>query len=228
MSVYTGVPDLDHRNLTKLDRLVGHLSRDSTAIEAREKPVTSDKAPPLPKRKRGRPKKGEKRPKAPKRLDLQATMSLPEMLDDLPTDCAVGTKKNSKGYKSTWAGYNLHIDVADGQIPVGCILTSASLHDSQAAIPLATMSRHRSQPGSGFFLEPYGALRGSLPVSTTLLRRCLVFRMRRPGSSAGVFVIPEPWTSRRAPERAAAPFARSWAARRVLPRNFPASVSPAG
>ena len=28
--------------------LVGHLSRDSTAIEAREKPVTTDKAPPPP------------------------------------------------------------------------------------------------------------------------------------------------------------------------------------
>ena len=49
----------------------------------------------------------------------------------------------SKGYKSTWVGYKLHIDVADGQIPVGCILTSASLHDSQAAIPLATMSAER-------------------------------------------------------------------------------------
>ena len=49
---------------THQDRLVGHLSRDSTAIEAREKPVTTDKAPPPPKRKRGRPKKGEERPKA--------------------------------------------------------------------------------------------------------------------------------------------------------------------
>ncbi len=49
-------------------------------------------------------------------------------------------KKDSKGYKSTWVGYKLHIDVADGQIPISCLLTSASLHDSQAAIPLATLS----------------------------------------------------------------------------------------
>ena len=41
-------------------------------------------------------------------------------------------KKDSKGYKSTWVGYKLHIDVADGQIPISCLLTSASLHDSQA------------------------------------------------------------------------------------------------
>ena len=37
------------------------------------------------------------------------------MLDDLPTACDVGMKKDSKGYKSTWVGYKLHIDVADGQ-----------------------------------------------------------------------------------------------------------------
>ena len=66
------------------------------------------------------------------------------MLDDLPTGCDVGTKKNSKGYKETWIGYKLHIDVADGQIPISCILTSASLHDSQAAIPLATLSAERT------------------------------------------------------------------------------------
>ena len=43
-----------------------------------------------------------------------------------------------------WIGYKLHIDVADGQIPIRCILTSASLHDSHAAIPLATVSAART------------------------------------------------------------------------------------
>ena len=74
-------------------------------------------------------------------------MSLPAMLDDLPTDCDVGTKKNSKGYRDTWVGYKLHLDVADGQIPISCLLTSASLHDSQAAIPLATTSGTSPRPG---------------------------------------------------------------------------------
>ena len=71
-------------------------------------------------------------------------MGLQAMLDDLPTGCDVGTKKNSKGYKDTWVGYKLHLDVADGQIPISCLLTSASLHDSQAAIPLATLSAERT------------------------------------------------------------------------------------
>ena len=129
---------------THADRLVGHLSRDSTAIAAREKPATQEKAPAPPKRKRGRPKKGEARPKPLTRLQRQAPMSTQAMLDDLPAVCDVGTKKNSKGYKETWIGYKLHIDVADGQIPISCILTSASLHDSQVAIPLATVSAERT------------------------------------------------------------------------------------
>ena len=129
---------------THHDRLVGHLSRDSTAIEVREKPTTKENAPEPPKRKRGRPKKGEARPKQLTRLQRQGTMTTSAMLDDLPTDCAVGTKKNSKGHKETWIGYKLHLDVADGQIPISCILTSASLHDSQAAIPLATVSAERT------------------------------------------------------------------------------------
>ena len=71
-------------------------------------------------------------------------MTLEEMLDDIPTDCDVGAKKDSKGFKESWIGYKLHIDAADGQIPISCILTSASLHDSQAAIPLATMTDLRT------------------------------------------------------------------------------------
>ncbi len=131
---------------THHDRLVGHLSRDSTAIAAREKPATKDTPPVPPKRKRGRPKKGAERPtpKAPTRLQRQGTMTTSEMLEDLPTACDVGTKKNSKGYKETWVGYKLHLDVADGQIPISCLLTSASVHDSQAAILLATLSAERS------------------------------------------------------------------------------------
>ena len=53
----TQLPQRVHKALignTHRDRLVGHLSRDSTAIEAREKPAAKQKAPPPPKRKRGR------------------------------------------------------------------------------------------------------------------------------------------------------------------------------
>ena len=124
------------------DHLCGHISRDSTAIEGREKPVKKEKAKPV-KKKRGRPKKDEKREKKKRRLEEQPGRSLKKNLKELPKDCDVGTKRNSKGYKESWAGYKLHLDVVDGDIPVSGILTSASLHDSQVAIPLAQMSAAR-------------------------------------------------------------------------------------
>jgi hypothetical protein len=127
-------------------KLAGHVSRDSTAIEAREKPAKKKKSdfPSVTKRKRGRPRKGEKvDPKPPKRLDLQSDRSLEDNLCDLPTLCDVGCKINSKGYKTSWTGYKLHLDCIDGDIPVSAILSSASLHDSQVAIPLAQMTDER-------------------------------------------------------------------------------------
>lgn len=129
------------------DRLVGHVSRDATKIEGREKPVKKEKAEPaeatMPK-KRGRPRKDEPKPPVPpKRMDLQPTRTLEENLADLPRQCDVGCKTNSKGHKAWWIGFKLHIDTIDGDIPVSAILTSASMHDSQAAIPLAQMTAQR-------------------------------------------------------------------------------------
>jgi hypothetical protein len=126
------------------DRLVGHISRDATAIEAREKPVKATEAPAKAPRRRGRPKKGEAAaPREPRRLERQTGMTLAQMLADLPTACMVGTKRNAKGHPTSWIGYKLHIDTGDGDIPVSCLLTSASLHDSQVAIPLATITASR-------------------------------------------------------------------------------------
>ena len=126
------------------EQIVGHISRDSTAINAREKPekkpVPVEKTP----KKRGRPKKGEVRPKKLTRLEQQAAgQSASQMIAELPKACNVGSKRNSKGHTTSWIGYKLHIDAADGGIPVSCLLTSASLHDSQAAIPLAEISHGR-------------------------------------------------------------------------------------
>ncbi len=140
------LPERVHEALIKKSyatELVGHLSRDSTAIEAREKPIRKATVKPEPK-KRGRPKADDIREKPQTRIEKQAAgQSLDDMLKDLPTACDVGTKKNSKGYKESWTGYKLHLDVADGGIPVSGVLTSASTHDSQVAIPLAHLSQER-------------------------------------------------------------------------------------
>ena len=123
--------------------LVEHISRDATAIEAREKPAPKPKAAKPKRRERGRPRKGEARAKEPSRLERQLTMSLPQMLADLPRACDVGSKRNAKGHTTSWIGYKLHVDTADGGIPISCIMTSASTHDSQVAIPLGTLTAGR-------------------------------------------------------------------------------------
>jgi hypothetical protein len=177
------LPQFVHEALireTQQGRLIGHIARDSTAIEARERfPETpAQRAERHAARKAklkqqrqaaraaarkaagvaGRPHAktgrrgpdqrfpGGKRPYVPQqdtRLKRQRTMKLPEMLADLPTQCDIGGKKNSQGNTEYWRGYKLHLDVADGQIPISAVLTSASLHDSQVAIPLATMTTQR-------------------------------------------------------------------------------------
>ena len=127
---------------TLQEHLAGHVSRDSTAIPAREQPVRKSK-PVKQKRKRGRPRKGEERPPEPPRLQRQGSMTLEELLADLPKLCDTGVKRNAQGYQEKWNGYKLHIDAIDGGLPVSCLLTSASLHDSQAAIPLAQLTAGR-------------------------------------------------------------------------------------
>lgn len=139
--------------ITKMyeDTLVGHISNDSTAIACREamdpirkKEMKAGAEKKKNKKKRGRPRKEEVREEvSEKRIARQVTMSRSELLADLPALCDVGTKRNSKGHTESWRGYKLHIAVADGDIPISCILTSASMHDSQAAIPLLAMTKDR-------------------------------------------------------------------------------------
>jgi Transposase DDE domain len=65
------------------------------------------------------------------------------MLKELPRQCDMGAKKNSQGNEQYGRGYKLHLDVADGQLPISAVLTSASVHDSQVAIPLMTLTSSR-------------------------------------------------------------------------------------
>ena len=178
------LPQFVHEALiasTQKDRLVGHIARDSTAIEARERfaepngdgkakqkadrqrkeerkrkrqrareqaAALSQPAPGPQKRgprgpyKRRRGGKPKYTPDENKRLHRQRKMSLSALLAELPRHCSCGVKTKG-GNQEYWRGYKMHLDVADGQLPVSAILTAASLHDSQVAIPLATMTAQR-------------------------------------------------------------------------------------
>ncbi|MBK7674440.1 MAG: transposase [Candidatus Accumulibacter sp.] len=152
------------------DQLIGHLNRDGTAIEARERPSrkevpaseaaataqaallpkeerpaeTSVPETPAPARKRGRPRRGEARPAAKASpIKRQREQTLAQMLEEIPTACDRGTKCNAQGYKNSWRGYKLHLDTADCGVPIAALLSSASMHDSLAAIPLSLISADR-------------------------------------------------------------------------------------
>jgi len=84
------------------EKIIGHLSRDSTAINGREKSERTSYNNKKSKYKKGRPKKGERRPvKEASRIEKQKDMNLEEMIIDLPKICDAGTKKNSKGKTET-------------------------------------------------------------------------------------------------------------------------------
>ena len=152
------------------DRLIGHLSRDGTAIPVRERPKrtdceSSDTAQPISpqtelavdarpvevaepsqpgRRRRGKATtkaKGGAAQESP--IKRQRTQSLAEMLEEIPTHCDRGTKSNAQGYKTSWNGYKLHLDTADCGVPLSALLSSASMHDSRAAIPLSLISNQR-------------------------------------------------------------------------------------
>jgi len=126
--------------------LIGHISRDGTAIEAREKPKAYEIKTPKPevKKKRGRPRKEEERAAPePTKIERQLGQTLTQMMSELPTECDKGTKCNAQGYKQSWNGYKLHVDTADCGVPISVVLTSASTHDSQTAIPLALLTASR-------------------------------------------------------------------------------------
>lgn len=131
---------------TQSQRLVGHILRDATAIKAHEKPAPKPSEPAVAAPRRLHRRSGTaKRPEQMTRIERQfsGSMTVEQMLAELPRACNVGCKPNSKGIKETWTGYKLHLDVTDGQIPVSCVLTSASVNDSQVAIPLALMTAQR-------------------------------------------------------------------------------------
>ena len=100
-----------------------HVSHDSTAIDSRERGTKRPKEKPVwtPRDRRTFKQRGR---------DAETNFA------ELPTVCDWGRKLNSKGRVLQWRGYKLHLSVGDGDIPLTAFLSSASLHDSQVAIPM--------------------------------------------------------------------------------------------
>ena len=95
------------------DTLIGHISRDGTAIEAREKPVIKVASGPknIQKRRRGRPAKGSPPAEKKSRIGRQLKQPLAQLLSELPAACDRGSKCNAQGYQVSWNGYKLHLSI---------------------------------------------------------------------------------------------------------------------
>jgi hypothetical protein len=146
-----GLGDVVHKHLVAKyigDQIVMHNNRDSTEVVARERPAQKEKEKGTPvqeKRKRGRPKKGEASPpKEEKRLDIQLRQTAELALAEISKVCNWGSKKDTGGHMHSWKGYKAHIDWADDGVPINVVTTSASVHDSQVAIPMARVSAERA------------------------------------------------------------------------------------
>jgi hypothetical protein len=135
----------DFARETFKDKIVYHVSRDSSAISARERVEKKDKKKgKKPQKKRGRPRKNAiKQEKQPTEMERQITESASYSLKKLNTKCSFGCKKNSHGNISYWKGYKLHLDVSDTGFPITACVSGANVHDSMLAIPMEKMTEQR-------------------------------------------------------------------------------------
>lgn len=135
---------------TQKGRIIGHIARDSTAIPTREHAAEAR----LDQKRQAKKRQTRKSPQKPKprrakaadrgpRIERQLHQKLDVMVAALPKACDIRAKRNSQRHNNYWRGHELHIDVADGQIPISALLTSASVHDSQGAIPLMKLTSSR-------------------------------------------------------------------------------------
>lgn len=123
--------------------LVLHVSRDSTAIETRERAENKKKDVKL-----YNTKKNDSDSVCPGRQEIpriqkQVQQSARFAAACLPHGCQWGGKRNSQGNIYYWKGRKLHLDVTDTGIPVSAIVTGAAVHDSQVAIPLEKITSSR-------------------------------------------------------------------------------------
>lgn len=135
----TKLPEKVHQSLISDvygSKIIGHIVKDSTPINAREF-YKKKEGCPKERRKLLNKKQARERKAGHSRKQKQLKQNLDTMLQELPHICDAGAKKSSSGLTNSWKGYKFHIAISDECIPISAILTSASLNDSEVAIPLA-------------------------------------------------------------------------------------------
>ncbi len=133
---------------------IGHLSIDSTTIEAREKHFYKKKEPTSTSslKKRGRKKKGSleekeylQRKAEEQKRKLEYLAESPETsISKLEMRCTKTAKQNSKGNKQWFTGYKAHLATDDFGVTIAYAVTGACVHDCKVAVPLLKMAHQRT------------------------------------------------------------------------------------
>jgi transposase len=123
---------------------------DATHFESRDRSTPQEKKPkPVPK-KRGRKPKGEQEAFQlevqererqmsiyEKKIEDQLPINLETLRTEVPLGPNWGIKKNSEGKNTFWLGFKAHLAVGtSSQYILQSMMSSASLNDGKAAIPL--------------------------------------------------------------------------------------------
>ena len=124
------------------DKVVYHVSRDSTAIAARES-VKKEEVKEEENSAESPANSPKPREKHITKTEAQLTQEPAEALKVINKECAWGSKKNSQGKSSFWKGYKPRLDVSDSGFPLNACVSAANVHDCLLAIPMEKQTEER-------------------------------------------------------------------------------------
>lgn len=82
-------------------------------------------------------------PPTPSPVSVQGARTAEVNMAELSVECEWGCKRDSQGRRMQWKGGKIHAAVTRDGVPLAVKYTSASLHDSQAMIPLTQQASAR-------------------------------------------------------------------------------------
>jgi len=145
------------------NRMVGHLSIDSTIAAAREKPFVKEK----------------KAQAEQERLEYLSE-DPKQSLSRLEMRCSLTAKQNSKGKRQWFIGYKAHLAADDHGVPVAYAVTGACVHDCKVAVPLLKTAFQRTD--FLYALMDKGYLNPDINAYADLIGRKVIIDQRARGS----------------------------------------------
>lgn len=178
-----------------------HIAIDATHFESRDAAKPTEKKEPEPPKKRGRKTKEEQeawlaeqaekeanQTTYEKEIKYQLETSLETLWQDAPIEPQWGIKKNSNGKNTFWYGFKGNLAVSTkSQYIVARLMTSGSLSDSKAAIPLLKKVHQLSdnQFTTGLFDAGYDYEPIYQQLHTYKMRAVIPYNVRNEGEFLG-------------------------------------------